>query len=71
MLAFWDPNNVTSVKAGAEAAFVRDVKEFVLDFVDSNHVALKTHVSHYAEQIGRQVLVCENPQRGVTLRVVG
>jgi hypothetical protein len=44
VLAFRYPNNVTSVKAGAEAAFVRDVKEFVLDFVDSNHVALKTHV---------------------------
>ena len=45
VLAFWDPNNVVSVKAGGEAAFgVRDVKEFVLDFVDSNHVALKTHV---------------------------
>ena len=71
MLAFWGPNNVISVTAGAKAAFVRDVKEFVLDFVDSKHVAPKTHVDHYAEQIGRQVLVCEDPQRVVTLRAVG
>jgi len=71
VLAFWGPNNVISIKAGAEAAaFVRDVKEFVLDFVDSKHVAPKTHVDHYAEHIGRQVLVCENPQRVVTLRAV-
>jgi hypothetical protein len=56
VLAFWGTNNVISVKAGAEAAFVRDVKGFVLDSVDSKHVALKTHVGHYAKQIGRQVL---------------
>jgi hypothetical protein len=71
VLAFWGPNNVISVKAGAVAAFVRDVRKFVLDFVDWKHVALKTHVDYYAEQIGRQVLVCENPQRVVTLRAVG
>ena len=70
MLAFWGPDNVISVKACAEAASVRDVKEFVLDFVDSKHVAPKTHIDHYAKHIGRQVLVCENPQRVVTLRAV-
>jgi hypothetical protein len=45
------------IKAGAEA-FARDVKEFVLDFVDPGHFALETHV-WILRQADRQVLLCE------------
>jgi len=52
VLALWGENDVIFVKAGAEA-FARDVKDFVLDFVDSGHFALETHVEYYAEQIDK------------------
>ena len=60
VLAIWGANDPIFVKAGAQA-FARDVKDFVLDFVDSGHFALETHVEYYAEQIDK-VLVCEDPQ---------
>ncbi|KAI0296114.1 Alpha/Beta hydrolase protein [Multifurca ochricompacta] len=52
VLALWGQNDVIFIKAGAEA-FARDVKEkdFVLDYVDSGHFPLETHVEHYAEKI--------------------
>jgi pimeloyl-ACP methyl ester carboxylesterase len=52
VLALWGKNDVIFVKAGAEA-FARDVKDLVLDFVDSGHFALETHVEYYAEQIDK------------------
>jgi pimeloyl-ACP methyl ester carboxylesterase len=50
VLALWGANDVIFVRAGAEA-FARDVKDLVLDFVDSGHFALETHVEYYAKQI--------------------
>jgi pimeloyl-ACP methyl ester carboxylesterase len=52
VLALWGANDVIFVKAGAEA-FARDVKDLVLDFVDSGHFALETHVEYYAGQIDK------------------
>jgi pimeloyl-ACP methyl ester carboxylesterase len=52
VLALWGKNDPIFVKAGAEA-FARDVKDFVLDWVDSGHFALETHVEYYAEQIDK------------------
>jgi len=50
VLALWGRNDPIFVKAGAEA-FKRDVKDLVLDYVDSGHFALETHVEYYAEKI--------------------
>jgi len=52
VLALWGANDDIFIKAGAEA-FARDVKDLVLDFVDSGHFALETHVEYYAEQIDK------------------
>ena len=52
VLAIWGSNDPIFVKAGAQA-FARDVKDFVLDFVDPGHFALETHVEYYAEQIDK------------------
>ena len=52
VLALWGANDDIFIKAGAEA-FARDVKDLVLDFVDSGHFPLETHVEHYAEQIDK------------------
>ena len=52
VLALWGKNDPIFVKAGAEA-FARDVEDFVLDFVDSGHFALETHVEYYTEQIDK------------------
>ena len=52
VLAIWGSNDPIFVKAGAQA-FARDVKDLVLDFVDSAHFALETHVEYYAEQINK------------------
>jgi pimeloyl-ACP methyl ester carboxylesterase len=52
VLALWGANDDIFIKAGAEA-FARDVKDLVLDFVDSGHFALETHVEYYAEQINK------------------
>ncbi|KAF8265706.1 putative hydrolase or acyltransferase of alpha/beta superfamily [Lactarius quietus] len=52
VLALWGRNDPVFVKAGAEA-FKRDVKDLVLDYVDSGHFALETHVEYFAEQIDK------------------
>ena len=52
VLAIWGANDPIFVKAGAEA-FKRDVKDLVLDSVDSGHFALETHVEYFAEQIDK------------------
>jgi pimeloyl-ACP methyl ester carboxylesterase len=52
VLALWGANDAIFVRAGAEA-FARDVKDFVLDFVDSGHFALETHIEYFAEQIDK------------------
>lgn len=52
VLALWGANDPIFVRAGAEA-FKRDVKDLVLDFVDSGHFALETHVEYFAEQIDK------------------
>jgi pimeloyl-ACP methyl ester carboxylesterase len=52
VLALWGANDDIFIKAGAEA-FARDVKDLVLEFVDSGHFALETHVEYYAEQIDK------------------
>ena len=54
VLAIWGQNDVIFIKAGAEA-FARDVKDkdLVLEFVDSGHFALETHVEYFAEQIDK------------------
>jgi len=52
VLALWGANDPVFVKAGADA-FKRDVKDLVLDFVDSGHFALETHVEYFAEQIDK------------------
>ena len=41
--------------------FRRDVKDMVVDFVDSRHFGLEAHVDCCAEQIDL-VFVCESPQ---------
>ena len=52
VLAIWGANDPIFVKAGAEA-FKRDVKDLVLDSVDSGHFALETHVEYFAEKIDK------------------
>ena len=52
VLALWGKNDAIFVEAGAEA-FRRDVKDLVVDYVDSGHFALETHVGYYAEQIDK------------------
>ena len=52
VLALWGANDDIFIKAGAEA-FARYVKDLMLDFVDSGHFALETHVEYYAEQIDK------------------
>ncbi|KAI0286556.1 hypothetical protein BC826DRAFT_1108769 [Russula brevipes] len=52
VLALWGANDAIFVKAGAEV-FARDVKDFVLDFVDSGYFALETHVEYFAERIDK------------------
>ncbi|KAI0294515.1 hypothetical protein BC826DRAFT_1104588 [Russula brevipes] len=34
-------------------AFARDVRDFVLDFVDPGHFALETHVEYFVKQINK------------------
>ncbi|KAI9451000.1 Alpha/Beta hydrolase protein [Lactarius psammicola] len=52
VLALWGANDPIFVRAGAEA-FARDVKDLVLDFVDSGHFALETHVEYFAEKMDK------------------
>lgn len=52
VLALWGANDDIFIKAGAEA-LARDVKDLVLEFVDSGHFPLETHVEYYAEQIDK------------------
>jgi pimeloyl-ACP methyl ester carboxylesterase len=52
VLDLWGKNDIIFVKAGTDA-FAFDVKDLVLDFVDSGHFALETHVEYYAEQIDK------------------
>jgi pimeloyl-ACP methyl ester carboxylesterase len=52
VLAIWGANDPIFIKAGAEA-FKRDVKDLVVDYVDSGHFALETHVEYFAEQIDK------------------
>jgi pimeloyl-ACP methyl ester carboxylesterase len=52
VLALWGKNDVIFVEAGAEA-FRRDVKDLVVDLVDSGHFVLETHVEYCAEQIDK------------------
>jgi pimeloyl-ACP methyl ester carboxylesterase len=55
VLAIWGVNDPIFIKAGAEA-FKRDVKDLVVDYVDSGHFALETHVEYFAEQIDKFLL---------------
>jgi pimeloyl-ACP methyl ester carboxylesterase len=52
VLAIWGANDPIFIKAGAEA-FKRDVKDLVVDYVDSGHFALETHVEYFAELIDK------------------
>ena len=52
VLACWGAHDESFIKAGAEA-FARDVKDFLLEFVDSGHFALETHVEYIAEKVDK------------------
>lgn len=50
LLAVWGKNDPSFIPAGAEA-FVRDVPDAVVDFVDSGHFALESHHVEIAAKI--------------------